>query len=38
MAALSTIMKPVGKILSAAFSIGHNFGWRPPFAATTPIW
>jgi hypothetical protein len=38
MAALSIIMKPAGKILSATFSVGHIFGWRPPFAATTMIW
>jgi hypothetical protein len=38
MTALSIIKKPAGKILSAAFSVWHIFGWRPPFAATTLIW
>jgi len=38
MAALSTIIKPAGKILLAGFSVGHVFGWRPPFASTTMIW
>jgi hypothetical protein len=38
MVTLPIIMKPAGKILSAAFSVGHIFGWRPTFAATTMIW
>jgi hypothetical protein len=38
MAALSIIMKPAGKILLAAFSVGHIFGWQRPFIVTTMIW
>jgi hypothetical protein len=38
MITLSIIMKPVGKILSAAFSVGHIFGWQRPFTATAMIW
>jgi hypothetical protein len=38
MAALSIIMKPADKTLSAAFSVGHIFGWQRPFIATTMIW
>jgi hypothetical protein len=38
MAARSIIMKPAGKILSAAFSVKYVFGWQRPFTATTMIW
>jgi len=38
MAALSIIMKPAGKILSAVFSVGHIFGRRRPFTAATMTW
>jgi hypothetical protein len=38
MVTLPIIMKPAGKILSAAFSVWHILGWRRPFTATTMIW